>query len=122
MRTIVTSAELSRKTSDERFEIALRAAVSKRRKETTRSFLTADDGSRLIRIRSGEDRITLVIDNKCHNEFAEYLVAELPEIYARLKCAQWRNSVSSQPQHRSSTQAKEKGPRNVAVPEALLIV
>ena len=85
VRTIVTSAESSRKTSDERFEIALRAAVSKRRKETTRSFLTAADGSRLIRIRSGEDRITLVIDNKCHNEFAEYLVAELPEIYARFK-------------------------------------
>ena len=116
-----------KKTSDERFEIALRAGRLKASKsETTRSFLTADDGSRLIPNSLRRFGSLSFIDNKFNDEFAEISRRRTAvEIYARgSKSA--RSGVipfffSTTPT-RSSNPAKERDPRNVAVTEALLVL
>ncbi len=85
VRAVVSSKDFSRRPSDDRFALALRAACSRPRNETTRTFITADDGSRVVRIRSGKDKTVFVVDHKSHTQFASYLTSELAAIYARFK-------------------------------------
>ena len=85
VRDVVSRPDFSRRPSDDRFALALQAALSKPRTETTRTFVTAEDGSRIVRIRSGQDKTVFIVNNKSHEGFATFLAGELPGVYARFK-------------------------------------
>jgi ParB family chromosome partitioning protein len=70
--------------SDSRFERVLKS-LSPRQKRAETHLIKAKDGNHVARVQAGKDIIRLTIDNRRAPEFGEYLVDQLPEIYAAFR-------------------------------------
>ena len=84
-RGVIGDEGFEHKTSDERFDLVLRASAPKRAKAPRPTVWKAADGTRVAQIRIDSRHVTLAIDKKAASEFGAYLVDRLPEIYAAFK-------------------------------------
>jgi ParB family chromosome partitioning protein len=85
VRAAIASDDFGDKTSDDRFLVAFSAATPRAAKSPAPIACNAADGTTLARIRDDGQRVSLILDKRATAEFAAYLVAALPEIYAAFK-------------------------------------
>jgi ParB family transcriptional regulator, chromosome partitioning protein len=85
VRDLIAQKGFPIRNSDDRFAAALKAASSRAKKNTVRSFVNSYAGSRLICVDADESRVRVTVDRRVDAQFADYLVAELSELYNRFR-------------------------------------
>ena len=84
-RGVIKDDAFALSASDERFEAVFNATAPKRARAPRPVVWKSEDGTRVAHISDDARRFTLSIDKKVAGEFGQYLVEQLPEIYAAFK-------------------------------------
>ena len=89
-RALLSADGVAALASDDRFVKVFDATAPKRVGAPRAKVWKAEDGTRAARIKEDDRTLTLMINKKAAPEFSDYLLAELPEIYAAFKRHQGR--------------------------------
>ncbi len=86
-RAVLNDDQVKRLTSDDRFIRVFDAVAPKKTKAAKQEFAlwTAEDGVQAARYKQDKRSLTLMIDKKAAPEFADYVMASLPDLYAAFK-------------------------------------
>ena len=89
-RALLSADGVTDLASDDRFVKVFDAIAPKKAGAPRAKVWKAEDGTRAARIKEDDRTLTLMINKKAAPEFSDYLLAELPEIYAAFKRHQGR--------------------------------